>query len=81
MSDKIKLEFKYTNQFGDEFVTSRIVDEDFCDLGEMELFNETYKNFLNNVSFVIDTYDEVVILKKGEHICHCNDDELDGGYK
>lgn len=79
--DTMKIRFEYTNLYGEKFVTEREVPEDFLEMTEVEILHDTYKNFLNNLTFPVDTYDEVTILRKGEHICHCNDDELDGGYK
>ena len=64
----MELEIRFKNEFGEEFVTSRKVDEDWCDLDELEFLQSTYKNFLNNLSYALDDGDEVIILHDNEYV-------------
>lgn len=59
----VKIRFEYINAFGEIFITEREVPEDFLELDELEILNDTYKNFLANCTFAIGNDDEVVILR------------------
>lgn len=60
----MELEIRFENEYGEEFVTSRKVDEDWCDLDELEFLQNTYKNFLNNLGYATGYGDEVIIQHK-----------------
>ena len=58
----MKIKFSFTNQWGETFVTEREVPEDFCDMSEIEILNDTYKNFLNNLTFPVYDNQKVAIV-------------------
>ncbi len=58
----MKIKFSFTNQWGETFVTEREVPEDFLDMSEIEILNDTYKNFLNNLTFPVYDNQKVAIV-------------------
>ncbi len=58
----MKIKFSYTNQWGETFVTERGIPEDFLDMSEIEILNDTYKNFLNNLTFPVYDNQKVAIV-------------------
>ena len=78
---KIKIRMESTNQYGDKFVIEQEVDEDYCDMGEMEIYHNAYLNFLKAVGFCFNLNDEVVVLSDDEHIkCDCEDECYEDEY-
>mgnify|MGYP001007005016 FL=1 len=58
----MKIKFSFTNQWGETFVTEREVPEDFLDMSEIEILNDTYKNFLNNLTFPVYDNQKIAIV-------------------
>ena len=58
----MKIKFSFTNQWGETFVTEREVPEDILDMSEIEILNDTYKNFLNNLTFPVYDNQKVAIV-------------------
>lgn len=71
----MKIKFSFTNQWGETFVTEREVPEDFLGMDELEILNDTYKNFLQNATFCISDKDEVIVLREDEYVdTYCDGD-------
>lgn len=74
----MEIEFRFKNIYGEEHVTKRVVAEEFCGMTDLEILHDTYKNFLNNLTFPMDYNDEIVILRKNQHIStHISDCDCD----
>jgi len=58
----MKIKFSFTNQWGETFITEREVPEDFLDMSEIEILNDTYKNFLNNLTFPVYDNQKIAIV-------------------
>ena len=58
----MKIKFSFTNQWGETFITEREVPEDFLDMSEIEILNDTYKNFLNNLTYSVYDNQKVAIV-------------------
>lgn len=71
----MKIRFEFTNVWGEKFVTEREVPEDFLDMTEVKILHDTYKNFLNNLTFPVGTYDKVIVLRENEYVeTYCDGD-------
>lgn len=63
MEEKLmKIKFSYTNVYGETYTTEREVPEDFLDMSEIEILNDTYKNFLNNLTFPVYDNQKIAIV-------------------
>lgn len=63
MEEKMmKIKFSFTNVFGETYTTEREVPEDFLDMSEIEILNDTYKNFLNNLTFPVYDNQKIAIV-------------------
>jgi hypothetical protein len=70
-----KIEFNYTNEFGEKFSISQEVEDDWCGFDEKEFLNNAYLTFLSSLSFAVDTGDRIVIINDGEcEDCDCCSD-------
>lgn len=58
----MKIKFSFTNVFGETYTTEREVPEDFLDMSEIEILNDTYKNFLNNLTFPVYDNQKIAIV-------------------
>ena len=76
MEEKLmKIRFSYTNVYGETYTTEREVPEDFLDMDELDILNDTYKSFLQNATFAIDLHDEVILLREDEYVeTYCDED-------
>jgi hypothetical protein len=80
MEQNMKIKFSYTNVYGETYTTEREVSEDFLEMDELEILNDTYKNFLRNATFRIDDEDEIVVLRENEYIeTYCDEDDYCDG--
>lgn len=61
-----EIEFKFINEFGEEFKVSRKVEKDWEGLTEVEFLHDTYKNFLNNYGFPVDCNEEIDFVTEEE---------------
>ena len=76
MEEKLmKIRFSYTNVYGETYTTEREVPEDFLDMDELDILNDTYKSFLQNATFAMDLHDEVILLREDEYVkTYCDED-------
>jgi hypothetical protein len=75
MQENMKIKFSYTNVYGETYTTEREVPEDFLEMDELEILNDTYKNFLNNLTYPVGINDEVIVLRENEYIeTYCDED-------
>ena len=80
MQENMKIKFSYTNVYGETYTTEREVPEDFLEMDELEILNDTYKNFLQNATFAIGDFDEVIVLREDEYVeDYCDEDEYCDG--
>lgn len=79
---KIKIEMIVKNQYGDTFKIYQETDDDYCDLGEMEVYHNAYMNFLQSAGFCFNLGDRITVIGENEYIeefcdgdcCTCEQD-------
>lgn len=76
----MKIRFSYTNIFGETYTTEREVPEDFLDMDELDILNDTYRSFLQNATFAMNINDKVIVLRENEYVeTYCTDEDCCDG--
>lgn len=72
------IEINYTNEYGENQTIRRKVEAGWCEMDEIEFLHDTYKQFLNAISYPIYDEDEIVVLRENEYVeTYCDEDDCD----